>query len=98
MELEVTNILQRLETRTRQLILRYRDQQSEIRKLEEKLREQTEYAKALEEENTKLRNDYSRLKAARLIDMADDGDLHETRLRINRMIASVDRCIATIKA
>lgn len=98
MESEVSNIIQRLETRTRQLLLCYRDQQSEIRKLEEKLREQTEYAKALEEENTNLRNDYSRLKAARLIDMADDDDLHETRKRINRMIASVDRCIATIKA
>jgi septal ring factor EnvC (AmiA/AmiB activator) len=98
MELEVNDILKRLETRTRQLILSYRNQQDEIAKLQEKLQEQTKYAKALEEENQKLRTDYSRLKAARLMDMADDDDLHETRKRINRMIASVDRCIATIKA
>ncbi len=98
MELEVNDILKRLETRTRQLILSYRNQQDEIAKLQEKLQEQTKYAKTLEEENQKLRTDYSRLKAARLIDMADDDDLHETRKRINRMIASVDRCIATIKA
>ena len=98
MELEVNNILQRLETRTRQLILRYRSQQDEMARLQEKLQEQTRYAKALEEENQQLRTDYSRLKAARLMDMADDDDLHETRKRINRMIASVDRCIATIKA
>jgi septal ring factor EnvC (AmiA/AmiB activator) len=98
MELEVNDILRRLETRTRQLILSYRNQQDEIAKLQEKLQEQTKYAKTLEEENQKLRTDYSRLKAARLIDMADDDDLHETRKRINRMIASVDRCIATIKA
>ena len=98
MELEVNDILKRLETRTRQLILSYRNQQDEIAKLQEKLQEQTKYAKVLEEENQKLRTDYSRLKAARLIDMADDDDLHETRKRINRMIASVDRCIATIKA
>ena len=98
MEPEVNNILQRLETRTRQLILSYRNQQDEIAKLQEKLQEQVEYVKSLEEENQQLRTDYSRLKTARLIDMADDDDLHETRKRINRMIASVDRCIATIKA
>lgn len=98
MELEVNNILQRLETRTRQLILSYRNQQDEIARLQEKLQEQTMRAKALEEENQQLRTDYSRLKAARLMDMADTDDLHETRKRINRMIASVDRCIATIKA
>lgn len=98
MELEVNDILRRLETRTRQLILSYRNQQEEIAKLKEKLQEQTRYANKLEEENQKLRTDYSRLKAARLMDMADDDDLHETRKRINRMIASVDRCIATIKA
>lgn len=98
MELEVNNILQRLETRTRQLILSYRKQQDEIARLQEKLQEQTRHAKALEEENQQLRTDYSRLKAARLMDMADTDDLHETRKRINRMIASVDRCIATIKA
>jgi DNA repair ATPase RecN len=98
MEPEVNNILQRLETRTRQLIQSYRNQQDEIAKLQEKLQEQVEYVKSLEEENQQLRTDYSRLKAARLIDMADDDDLHETRKRINRMIASVDRCIATIKA
>ncbi|MBO4662151.1 MAG: hypothetical protein J5630_05570 [Bacteroidaceae bacterium] len=98
MELEVNNILQRLETRTRQLILSYRKQQDEIARLQKKLQEQTRHAKALEEENQQLRTDYSRLKAARLMDMADTDDLHETRKRINRMIASVDRCIATIKA
>lgn len=98
MEPEVNNILQRLETRTRQLIQSYRNQQDEIAKLQEKLQKQVEYVKSLEEENQQLRTDYSRLKAARLIDMADDDDLHETRKRINRMIASVDRCIATIKA
>lgn len=98
MEPEVNNILQRLETRTRQLIQSYRNQQDEIAKLQEKLQEQVEYVKSLEEENQQLRTDYSRLKAARLIDMADNDDLHETRKRINRMIASVDRCIATIKA
>lgn len=98
MEPEVNNILQRLEIRTRQLIQSYRNQQDEIAKLQEKLQEQVEYVRSLEEENQQLRTDYSRLKAARLIDLADDDDLHETRKRINRMIASVDRCIATIKA
>ena len=32
-----------------------------------------------------------------LIDMADDDELRSTRKRINKMIASVDKCLATLK-
>ena len=46
---------------------------------------------ALEE----LEDKYARLKMARLIDMADDDELKSTRKRINKMIASVDKCLAT---
>jgi hypothetical protein len=51
----------------------------------------------LEEEKHELEEKYARLKMARLIDMADDDDLKSTRKRINKMIASVDRCLATLK-
>lgn len=35
---------------------------------------------------------------ARVIDMLDDDELRTARQRINKMIASVDKCLATMKA
>ena len=52
----------------------------------------------LEEEKQELEDKYARLKMVRLIDMADDDELKSTRKRINKMIASVDKCLATLKA
>ena len=98
MNQEVTSVITLLETRTRQLILQHKKVQEQLDKVQKELQEQKEYAQALEQENQELREQYSRLKAARLLDMADSDDLHETRKRLNRLIASVDRCIATLRA
>ena len=98
MNQNVTSVITRLETRIRQLILKYSKVKEQLAKVQKDLEEQKEYSAALEEENDQLREQYSRLKAARLMDMADSDDLHETRKRINRLIASIDRCLATLRA
>lgn len=97
MNQEVVSLISRLETRTRQLMLQYEKLQQQLKETEQKLVEQQEYGKALEEENHELEEKYARLKMARLVDMADDDDLRTTRKRINKMIASVDKCLATLK-
>ncbi len=97
MNQEVITLISHLETRTRQLMLQYDKLQQELKETEQKLAEQQEYSKALEEENHELEDKYARLKMARLVDMADDDDLRTTRKRINKMIASVDKCLATLK-
>mgnify|MGYP006780840947 CR=1 FL=1 len=71
--------------------------QQQLEETEQKLSEQKRLCLNLEEENRSLEEKYARLKMARLIDMADDDDLKSTRKRINRMIASVDKCLATLK-
>lgn len=93
----VMTLVSRLETRTRQLILQYDKLQQQLEETEQKLSEQKRLCLNLEEENRSLEEKYARLKMARLIDMADDDDLKSTRKRINRMIASVDKCLATLK-
>lgn len=93
----VMTLVSRLETRTRQLMLQYDKLQQQLEETEQKLSEQKRLCLNLEEENRSLEEKYARLKMARLIDMADDDDLKCTRKRINRMIASVDKCLATLK-
>ena len=93
----VMTLVSRLETRTRQLMLQYDKLQQQVEETEQKLSEQKRLCLNLEEENRSLEEKYARLKMARLIDMADDDDLKSTRKRINRMIASVDKCLATLK-
>ena len=93
----VMTLVSRLETRTRQLMLQYDKLQQQLEETEQKLSEQKRLCLNLEEEHRSLEEKYARLKMARLIDMADDDDLKSTRKRINRMIASVDKCLATLK-
>lgn len=93
----VMTLVSRLETRTRQLMLQYDKLQQQLAEAEQKLSEQKRLCLVLEEEKQSLEEKYARLKMARLIDMADDDDLKSTRKRINRMIASVDKCLATLK-
>ena len=97
MNQDVTSLVSRLETRTRQLILQYDKVKEQLAETERMLSEQKLQCMILEEEKHELGEKYARLKMARLIDMADDDDLKSTRKRINKMIASVDRCLATLK-
>lgn len=97
MNQDVTSLVSRLETRTRQLILQYDKIKEQLAETERMLSEQKLQCMILEEEKYELEEKYARLKMARLIDMADDDDLKSTRKRINKMIASVDRCLATLK-
>ena len=94
----VMTLVSRLETRTRQLMLQYDKLQQQLAETEQKLSEQKRLCLALEEDNHSLEEKYARLKMAKLIDMADDDELRSTRKRINKMISSVDKCLATLKA
>ena len=76
---------------------RYDKMKQQLEDMESKLSEQSRHCTELEAENQALEEKYTRLKMARLIDMADDDELKTTRKRINKMIASVDKCLATLK-
>lgn len=97
MNQDVISMVSRLETRTRQLMLQYDRLKHLLEETEQKLSEQKQYSASLEAEILDLEDKYERLKMARLIDMADDDELKTTRKRINKMIASVDKCLATLK-
>lgn len=94
---EVATLVSTLETRTRQLLILYREQRDRLALLEQQLQEQQLQCKDLQQENTALQKKYDILKMAKLMDMADDDDFRSVRKRLNKMIASVDKCLATLK-
>lgn len=96
MNQELMQVITRLETRSRQMMFQYEKLLDKLVVTEQKLAQEKERNKTLEEENHRLEEKYAQLKTARLIDMADADDLKLARKRINRMIVQVDRCIANL--
>ena len=86
----------RLETRCRQMMFQYEKMLEKLAVTEQKLAQEKERSKALEEEKHRLEEKYAQLKTARLIDMTDTDDLKLALKRISKMIAQVDRCIANL--
>ena len=89
-------VVTRLETRCRQMMFQYEKMLEKLAVTEQKLAQEKERSKALEEEKHRLDEKYAQLKTARLIDMTDTDDLKLARKRINKMIAQIDRCIANL--
>ncbi len=96
MDAQLNEIALRLETRTRQLILRHKKLMQQVEQLEQKLSQQEEEIQSLQTRNEELEKEYANLKMAKYIDMADD-DVKDLRGRIRRMVRDIDKCIAMLK-
>ena len=96
MDQELMQVVTRLETRCRQMMFQYEKMLEKLAVTEQKLAQEKERSKALEEEKHRLEEKYAQLKTARLIDMTDTNDLKLARKRINKMIAQIDQCIANL--
>ena len=96
MNQELKDLIVQLETRIRQLILQQKEQQEEADKLHALLGQKEEEIKELKLQNEELNQQYSRLKMAKYIDMADD-DVKDMRGRIRTMVRDIDRCISMLK-
>jgi predicted nucleic acid-binding Zn-ribbon protein len=75
-------------------------QQSQLQEEQENLRKQLEEKNdeilKLQTQNEELNKQYSRLKMAKYIDMADN-DVKDMRGRIRTMVRDIDRCISMLK-
>ena len=96
MNQELKDIIIRLETRVRQLIMQQKEMQDEQEKLRQQLSEKDEKILSLQIQNEELKQQYSRLKMAKYIDMADN-DVKDMRGRIRTMVRDIDRCISMLK-
>ena len=96
MNQELRDIIIRLETRVRQLILQQKEMQEEQEKLCQQISERDEKILSLQVQNEELKQQYSRLKMAKYIDMADN-DVKDMRGRIRTMVRDIGRCISMLK-
>ena len=93
----MNNLLMRVETRVRQLILKHRELQAEKKRLEEKITALHQEINSLEEKNRLLQRHYDHLKMAKYIDMADSST-KDLRGQIRKMVRDIDQCVALLKA
>ena len=96
MDAQLMDLVVRFETRTRQLLMQYKQLQQENAALLQKLGKREVEILTLQIENEDLKNQYQRLKTAKYIDLADD-DKKQIRGRISKMVRDIDKCIALLK-
>jgi len=96
MDAKLTELIIRLETRTRQLLMQHGKLLDEKRELISCLQERDAEILSLKLKNEELQQKYTHLKMAKYIDMADD-DVKDLRGRIRKMVRDVDRCISMLK-
>lgn len=96
MNQELKALITRLETRVRQLIMQQDQLQEEQAALRKQLDEKDDEILKLQIQNEELKQQYSRLKMAKYIDMADN-DVKDMRGRIRTMVRDIDRCISMLK-
>ena len=96
MNQELKALITRLETRVRQLIMQQDQLQEEQAALRKQLGEKDDEILKLQIQNEELKQQYSRLKMAKYIDMADN-DIKDMRGRIRTMVRDIDRCISMLK-
>ncbi|MCR4920847.1 MAG: hypothetical protein K5945_03955 [Bacteroidaceae bacterium] len=96
MDAQLNDIVLRIETRVRQMLLLHEQLQQENARMQQQLRDAEAQIRLLHEENDKLREDYAHLKIAKYVDMTDD-DTRQIRGRITKMVRDIDKCIAMLK-
>lgn len=91
------DLLRKLETRVRQLILQDKGLREQIVDLQRQIAERDQQAKKLEDEREAIAQQYANLKVARMIELSDS-DTRNARQRLNHLVREVDKCIALLKA
>ena len=86
-----------LETRVRQLILKYQQLQEDNEGLAAELSAKDKELQETKQKNKHLEGEYANLKMAKMLEIGDT-DLAAAKLRINQLVRDVDKCIALLKA
>lgn len=88
-------ILDTFATRTRQMILHYRDLKEENRSLHATVGEREAEIRSLRIQLAQAQSDYNSLKMAKMLEITD-GDMENARKRLSRLIRDVNKCITLL--
>lgn len=86
-----------LETRTRQLILKFTQLKEDNEELLEELVRKDSELQEIKKQNKLLEANYANLKMAKMLEVGDK-DIAAARQRIAKLVRDVDKCIALLKA
>ncbi len=86
-------LLQKVETRIRQLLLEYAELRRENAALQAALTQKSDELKQMQETCAALHRDYADLKLARMIEVSND-DLEQAKARLSKLAREVNKCIA----
>lgn len=85
-----------LETRTRQLILKFQQLKEDHEELLTELVAKDSELQEVKQRNKLLEANYATLKMAKMLEVGDT-DLAAAKQRINHLVRDVDKCIALLK-
>ena len=85
-----------LETRTRQLILKFTQLKEDNEELLEELVRKDSELQEIKKQNKLLEANYANLKMAKMLEVGDK-DIAAARQRITKLVRDVDKCIALLK-
>lgn len=88
-------VLNLFTTRLRELILHYQELKARCASIQKQLDQENEKNRALKEKLSQAENDYSNLKTARMVTIAD-GDIDAAKDKIAKLIREVDKCITLL--
>lgn len=89
------NMIALFTTRTRQMILQYREKQKENAALAKKVDELNSKIASLEAQLTQKQSDYDNLKMAKMIEISDR-DMQGAEKRLAKLIRDVNKCITLL--
>lgn len=89
--------LKNFEAQIRVLLLKYKSVKEENDELRRALEEQEDTTRRVEAELSQSKEDYRRLKTARMIEVSDT-DVCEAKNRITRLVREVNKCIGLLSS
>ena len=95
MEVEHKDIVVTLKDKIKKLLSLYNDLKAENTEFKKQTEEYKKQIKNKEAELDFLKNKYNKLKLAKSL-LASSGDSHDAKIKINRIVREIDKCIALL--
>ena len=95
MEVEQKDIVFTLKDKVKKLLSLYNNLKAENTELKKQVEENKLQLKNKESEIEFLKNKYNKLKLAKSL-LASTGDSHDAKIKINRIVREIDKCIALL--
>ena len=95
MTTDLEDVINNLSKNITELKEQYNRTLIENKKLKKELTDLTEQINSKENENENLINNYESLKLAKTIAVSS-GDAHDAKIKINRLVREIDKCISLL--